>query len=49
MDTPDVLDLAGGNAGLLERYALAGANQTCHVCGPLNADMCQLNKYRVGQ
>ena len=36
--------LTGGNSGLSERYAL-GNNQTCHVYGPLNADMFQLNKY----
>ena len=43
MDASEVL--TGGNSGLSERYALVGANQTCHVYGPLNADMCQLNKY----
>ena len=36
--------LTGGNSGLSERYALVGNNPTCHVYGPLNADMCQLNK-----
>ena len=37
--------LTGGNSGQSERYALVGNNQTCHVYGHLNADMCQLTKY----
>ena len=43
MDAVDVF--TDGNGGLTERYALMGNNQTCHVYGLLNADMCQLNKY----
>ena len=43
MDSANVL--TGGNSGLTERFALIGNNQTCHVYGPLYADMFQLNKY----